>query len=103
MADRNIYLVARYIQKPKDPRRTAQPGYMSNPDNIDYEEEMFIAQGFKNKYISSHVVLNLTEQKVVKNTFNSGKNFEEIFNYFYNTYKEYLDNNLVKSNEISSN
>jgi hypothetical protein len=103
MADRNIYLVARYIQKPKNPKLTAQPGYMSNPDNIDYEEEMFVAQGFKNRYLNHHVILNLTEQKVIKNTFNSGKTFEEIFNYFYNTYSDYLNDNLVKSNEISSN
>jgi len=99
MADLNIYLLAKYSGQPKDPKRTAQPGYMSNPDNIHYEEQVYLARGLKQKDLQNQVVLNLTEQKIVKNNFNPGKNFEEIFTHYYEAYPTYIDDCVNQLNE----
>ena len=67
MADHNIYLIAKYTGVPKDPKRTAQPGYMKDPENIHYDEQVYISRGLRSKDLQNQVVLNLTEQKIVKN------------------------------------
>ncbi len=103
MADRNIYLIAKYTGQPKDPTQTAKAGYMKDPENIHYEEQVYIARGMKTKDLQNQVVLNLTEQKIVKNIFKSGATFEEVFTHFYEGYAEYIDDCVNQLNEISSN
>ena len=99
MADLNIYLVAKYTGKPKDPKQTANAGYMLNPKNVHYEEQLYLVRGLKQKYLQNQVVLNLTEQKIVKNNFNPGKTFEEIFTHYYEAYPEYIDDCVNQLNE----
>ena len=65
----NIYLIANYRARPKNPKLTAQPGYMSNSDNIIYDEELSIVRGWRDRYIKNSVVLDLTEEKIIKNSF----------------------------------
>ena len=99
MANLNIYLVAQYVARPKDPRQTAQPGYMTNPDNIEWDERMYITRGLRDKDAEMNVVLNLTEQKIVKNSFNTAATFEEIFTHFYEAYGDYIDESVNTLNE----
>ena len=99
MADLNIYLVAQYVAKPKNPKLSSQQGYMSNPDNIEWDERMYISQGLRKKDHEMNVILNLTEEKIVKNSFNSGKNFQEVFTYFYENYGDYIDDCVNTINE----
>ena len=101
MANKNIYLIADYRARPKNPRMTAQPGYMSNPDNVQYDENLSIVRGFRDKYLKSHVVLDLTEEKVVKNSFTPGKTFEELFAHFYEGFGEYIEQTVNDLNAIS--
>ena len=103
MADLNIYLIAKYTGVPKDPKQTSKPGYMLNPENVHYEEQVYLSRGMKQKYLQHQVILNLTEEKVVKNNFNPGKTFEEIFTHFYEGYAEYIDDCVNQLNEVSSN
>ena len=99
MADLNIYLIAKYTGQPKDPKQTAKAGYMLNPENIHYEEQVYIARGLKDKDLKNQVILNLIEQKIVKNTFKSGATFEEAFTHFYEGYAEYIDDCVNQINE----
>ena len=99
MANLNIYLVAQYVARPKDPRQTTQPGYMTNPDNIEWDERMYITRGLRDKDAEMNVVLNLTEQKIVKNSFNTAATFEEIFTHFYEAYGDYIDDSVNTLNE----
>lgn len=99
MADLNIYLIAKYTGIPKDPKQTSKPGYMKNPENVTYDEQVYIARGLKQKDLQNQVVLNLTEQKIVKNIFNPGKTFEEIFTHYYEGYPEYIDDCVNQLNE----
>lgn len=99
MADLNIYLIAKYTGMPKDPRQTSKPGYMLNPENIHYDEQVYLTRGLRQKDLQKQVILNLSEQKIVKNTFNPGKTFEEIFTHFYEGYAEYIDDCVNQLNE----
>ena len=79
------------MARPKNPRQTSQPGYMSNPDNIQYDEQVFVIRGFKNRYMKNSVVLDLTEERVLKNSFRTEKTFEEIFKHYHDGFGEYIE------------
>jgi hypothetical protein len=102
MADLSIYLIAKYTGMPKDPRQTAKPGYMTNPENIHYDEQVYISRGLRDRDLKNQVVLNLTEEKIVKNNFNSGKTFEEVFTHFYEGYAEYIDDCINQINGVTA-
>ena len=78
MANLNIYLLATYVARPKNPRQTSRPGYVSNPDNIQYDENLAIVRGWRDRYMKNSVILDLTNEKVIKNSFQTGKTFEEL-------------------------
>ena len=101
MADKSIYLTAKYTGHPKDPRQTSKPGYMTNPENIEYEEQLYITRGLPTKYIKNQVILNLTEEKIVKNTFRNGATFEELLEHFVEGYADHINESVNKLNEIS--
>ena len=102
MANNNIYLIAKYTGQPKDPKQTVRPGYMKDPNNIQYEEQVYISRGLRDKDLQNQVVLDLTEEKIVKNNFNSGSNFEEIFTHYYEGYAEYIDDCVNQLNGVAS-
>ena len=87
---------------PRDPKQTAKPGYMKDPNNIHYEEQVYITRGLRDKDLKNQVILNLTEEKIVKNTFKSGSNFEEIFTHYYEGYAEYIDDCVNQLNGVAS-
>jgi len=102
MADLSIYLIAKYTGMPKDPSQTAKPGYMKDPNNVEYDEQVYISRGLRDKDLKNQVVLNLTEEKIVKNNFNPGKNFEEIFTHYYDSYAEYIDDCINQINGVTA-
>lgn len=99
MQDLNIYLIASYTGRPKDPKQTAKPGYIKDSENMQYDEQVYLTRGIRSKDLKNQVVLNLTEQKIVKNTFKSGATFEEAFTHFYNGYADFIDDSVNKLNE----
>lgn len=91
MKQKSIYLIAQYVGKPKDPRKTKNAGYITDANNLSYDEVVGFTVGLKDKdLLKSNVVLNISEQKVVRNTFNSGKSYDELFEYFREAYPEYM-------------
>jgi hypothetical protein len=106
LANKNIYLVANYVARPKDPKKTNQAGYITNPDNIQYDEQVFVARGFRDRYMQNSVVLDLTEEKIIKNSFTPNKTFEEIFKHYHDGFSEYIEqsvNDLNADHGISNN
>jgi hypothetical protein len=90
MKNKGIFLVARYFMKPKDHVRTEKAGWMKDPNNIRWDEQMVVSNGIKNKDRDSQVILNLSEKTVVRNTFRQETDFDEIFLYYLNGYAKYL-------------
>ena len=88
---------------PKDPKQTSKPGYMKDPNNIEYEEQVYLTRGLRDKDVKNGVILNLTEAKIIKNVFKSDVNFEELFAHYYDGYADYIEESINKLNELSSN
>lgn len=92
MKTKDIYLVAKYSAHPRKKHATAQPGYMKNPGNIKWDEELLVTHGLKNKdFLSARIVLNISQGRVERNSFQNDKTFEELFNYFYSNNKDELN------------
>lgn len=87
---KDIYLVAKYITKPKDHVNTSRKGWMQDPANIRYDESMEVVRGLRSKDVDAQVVLNLSKKTVERNSFKTEKTFDEIFRYFFISYSQYL-------------
>lgn len=96
MRTKSIYLVANYITKPRDPKKTYIPGYMKDPANHQYDEQVAIQTNLRNKDISAKVVLNLSTKTVERNGFNNNKDFNEMFKYFFKGYHKYVTEVMTK-------
>jgi len=78
--------------KPKSSARTQQAGWMANPGNISYDESIAIARKLKPRdHQTSKIILDFTDRRVIKNTWNDDKSFEELFSYFYQGYPNYIN------------
>ena len=92
MRTKDIFLVAYYHTRPKDPRRTKEAGYITNPDNINYEESINITRGLKYRdETTAGVILNLSQQQVARNTFKSDADFASLLGYFQKGYPKYIN------------
>jgi hypothetical protein len=99
LRNHNIYLIAKYTGLPKDPRQTSKPGYMKDPENVIYDEQLYLTRGLRDQDLKNHVILNLTEQKIVKNSWKTGATFEEAFAHYYEGYADYIDDCVNQLNE----
>jgi hypothetical protein len=88
--DKGIFLVAQYYKKPQPHVNTSKKGWMDNPDNIRWDEQMIVTRGIKPKDANAQVILNLSEKTVVRNSFTPDKPFDEVFRYFFTGYSQYL-------------
>ena len=75
MKNNDLYLIASYTAKPRNPKMTKVAGYMKDPANIVYDEKVEFSIGTKNKDINAGVMLNLTKRQVVKNKFQPDADF----------------------------
>ena len=91
MANLNIYLLATYVARPKNPRQTSRAGYITDPGNIQYDENLVIVRGWRDRYLKNSVVLDLTQERVIKNSFTPGKSFEELFAHYHEGFGEYIE------------
>lgn len=92
MKQKNVYLIAYYHLKPKDPKRTKEAGYINNPENFDYDESINITRGLKTKdELAAKVILDLTEQRVVANRFNDNKDFPSLLAHYQEGYPKYIN------------
>ena len=98
MPDMNIYLTASYAAKPKDPKQTSVKGYISNPDNIRWDEMVHVCRGLRKKDQRSQVILDLTNLVVVKNSIKPDVEFKALFDHFLRGYQDYIDQSVKELN-----
>ncbi len=97
MKRQSIYLVANYTVKPKNPAKTHIKGYMKDPANVRYDEQVHISTKLRPKDIASaKIIMNLSNKTVQVNNFNHNKNFNELFKYFFKGYHKYITDIMVQ-------
>lgn len=97
MKKSNIYLVAKYATRPRNPKKTHIPGYMKDPNNYQYDEQVQISSRLRNQDLqTAKIILNLSQKTVDKNSFNELKKFDELFKYFFKGYHKYITEVMVK-------
>jgi len=97
MKKQSIYLIANYTSKPRNPRLTHIPGYIKDPANIQYDEQVQISTRIRNKDIqTSKIIINLSNKEVQKNSFNNNTDFNELFKYFFKGYHKYITEVMAK-------
>lgn len=88
---KDIYIMATYTAKPRNKAKTHIAGYMSDPENLTYDERIAVSRGLRTKdLVNNNVVLNITKSAVEKNSFRTDKTFMELFEYFYENNAEYI-------------
>ena len=88
----SIYLIAQYSLKPQRTAKTQKSGWMADSNNISYDESIAIARKLRPRdHQTSKIIIDFTDRKVIKNTWNDGKSFEELFSYFYQGYPNYIN------------
>lgn len=94
---KSVYLVAQYYAKPKDKRYTHLAGYMKDPNNIAWDEQVNLTLGLKAKdEMNAKIILNITNQTVVKNGFGVDRSFMELFGYFYESNPQQISHALQR-------
>jgi hypothetical protein len=97
MKKQSIYLIANYVAKPRNPRKTHVPGYMKDPANVQYDEQVQISTRLRNKDIqTAKIIIDLTNKVVQQNSFNNNRDFKELFKYFFKGYHKYVTEVMSK-------
>lgn len=92
MKNKDLHLLAYYAITPKNPQFCVRKGYIKDPNNINYEESINITRGLRDKDIAStSVILNLSQQKVVRNVFNDNRDFASLLAHFQQGYPQYIN------------
>ena len=97
------HILVNYVQKPKYPNKTHEKGYWSNPDNIQWDEAVEFSLGLKNKDIQKYsIIINMDERTVIKNSINGEKNFNTLFGYYSEHYRDQIINYLKQTDRLVS-
>ena len=96
-----MYLIAYYYQKPAHDRvRTAQAGWMKQPNNLSWDEQVALSIKLKNKDISMvKVILDLRNRKVVRNALNDNRDYNDLFEYYAKNYPKHEE--LMRSVDLA--
>jgi hypothetical protein len=93
---KNIYLIAQYMMKPQPHVNTSKKGWMDNPENVRYDEQVAFTRGLRPRDMNAQVILDLSSKQVERNTFKTDKSFDEIFRYFLENYTDYVAQTMAQ-------
>jgi len=87
---------------PKNPSVTSVPNWQKDPDNVQYDEQVFFDSKIRTKDESASVIINLETKTIEKNRLDSKLSYDQLHDYFYKAYKQYMDPVLAALNQASS-
>lgn len=96
------YIIAKYLAKPRDPNKTHIKGYMSNKDNVRYDEIVGFTVGLKKRDYDNNIIVDIDGQKIIKNSINEDADWAQIMNYFMTNYEKQLLSFMQKTGGVSS-
>lgn len=100
MAVKHFYLVAHYTMRPKEHVRTNRAGWTQDPANYQYDEQVAIVHGLKNRDRQAKIVLNLSQAQVEQNGWTGERDFDKMFGYFLENYHEYVGKAMSQINPV---
>jgi len=87
-----FYIVAKYPQTLRNPKMSHQPGLATNHAAWQNNEEVKCSKNLKTRDLTeASVILDVAQQKVVKDRFDSGRGFTELYEYYMSNYADYIN------------
>ena len=87
---KSIYLVAHYYMRPRGKAPTQIKGWMSDANNMMYDEKVAITRNLKKSDLSTaKIIMDLSKKSVVRNGWNNMDDFDKLFGYFHEGYPQY--------------
>ena len=89
-----MILLAKYYKRPRDPKRTSEPGYINQKENFFWDESInFVLKPSGKDMLENNVVLDIFNQKLLKCSVADmvGTDYDSVFAYFYSNYQSYFD------------
>ncbi len=87
-----FFIVAKYPQTLRNPNLSHRPGTASNHAAWQNNEEVKCAKNLKTRDLTeASVILDVAKQKVVKDRFDSGRGFDELYQYYASNYADYIN------------
>jgi len=96
------YLICNYIMVPKNPSITSVPNWQKDPNNVQYDEQVFFDSKVRTKDESASVILNMETKTIEKNRLDEKLTYDQLHDYFYKAYKQYMDPVLKALDQTSS-
>jgi hypothetical protein len=85
MVKGNFYIVATYLSVPKKGIKTGKPEMQTN-------ETLKCVKNLKRRdQTDSSVILDVANQKVIKNRFSEIQSFEELYQYYITNFGDYIN------------
>ena len=90
MKTKKIYLMSFYKKIPKN-KHSAQKNFSKNPNNWQFNEEVHITRGLKNRDINTAtIILNVSDEKIIKRGPNQDVTYAELYQYYAIHYPQYI-------------
>ncbi len=87
---------------PKNPSITSVPNWQKDPNNVQYDEQVFFDSKIRTKDESASVILNMETKTIEKNRLDEKLTYDQLHDYFYKAYKQYMDPVLKALDQTSS-
>ena len=87
-----MYIVAKYIQTLRDPKTAHLPGIGKRSGAWQNDEVVKCVRNLKTKEeVEASVILDVANERVIKNRFNDNNNFEQLYAYYLSHYADYIN------------
>ena len=88
-----MFIVAKYVQTPRNPKQSHLPAFGQNPAAWQNNEEVRCVKNVSTRMLTeASVVLDVAAQKVIKNRFESEASFQDLYKYYLEHYSDYINN-----------
>ena len=82
--------MAFYGLKARPGVKTNVKGWMDDPENITYDEQVEISRGLKKNSSQAKVILDLSNKRIHRNSWGTEREFNEYFKYYFKGWHQYL-------------
>lgn len=87
-----MFIIARYPQTLRNPKDSVKQGIGSNHAAWQNNEEVVCRKSLRSRdQVEASVILDVANQKIIKNRFESDRDFNELYQYYLSHYADYIN------------